>query len=281
MSNHPAGVFNEEEKEFERSPVNFYRLAITPQLEIVSIKVKGTKFVERGWHGPTKLLKPKDVKRVYDGIQPSEQIFSGMIQASFRTSGPTFSRISRIGGHKFHRKENTEMKFTLQRLFLSALIATLFLPALAFAQSGDNDGCTNATLTGDYAFRVSGWVILGGVTIDRQGVAMTHFDGAGNLTQVDFVMSNGAPLPGPTDAVTGFHIAETGTYKVNSDCTGRAEIHLPKPPNASSGAVLDLMFVLSDQGRNIHTIVSRLLPPGSSTPALVSIHSDGEKLGQN
>ena len=173
------------------------------------------------------------------------------------------------------------MKTTLHKLWLPALTMTLLVPALAFAQSGDNDGCTNATLSGDYAFRVSGWVVLGGVTVDRQGVAMTHFDGGGSLTQVDFVMSNGAPLPGPTDPVTGFHIAEIGTYKVNSNCTGMAEIHLPKPSNASSGAVLDLMFVLSDHGRNIHTIVSRLLPPGSSTPAPVSIHSDGEKLGQN
>lgn len=173
------------------------------------------------------------------------------------------------------------MKFTLHKLWLPALIMTLFLPAASLAQSGDNDGCTNTTLTGDYALRVSGWVALGGTTVDRQGVAMTHFDGTGNLTQVDFVMSSGAPLPGPTDPFTGFHIAETGTYKVNSDCTGSAEIRFPKPPNASSGAVIDLMFVLSNHGRNIHTIVSRLLPPGSSTPAPVSIHSDGEKLGEN
>lgn len=173
------------------------------------------------------------------------------------------------------------MKRKTLQLWLAALTSVLLVPAFAFAQSGDNDGCTNATLSGDYAFRVSGWVVLGGVTVDREGVAMTHFDGAGSLTQVDFVMSNGAPLPGPADPVTGFHILENGTYKVNSDCTGTAEIHLPKPPNASSGAVINLMFVLGDQGRTMHTIVSRLLPPGSSIPAPVSIHSDAEKLGQN
>lgn len=167
------------------------------------------------------------------------------------------------------------MKLSLLVLSLSL---ALCLSSAAFGQSTDNDGCSNATLSGDYAFRVSGWIVLGGVTVDREGVAMTHFDGAGNLTQVDFVMSNGAPLSGPTDPVTGFHIAETGTYRVNSDCTGTAEIHLPKPPNASSGAVLNLMLVIGDQGRTIHTIVSRLLPPGSTTPAAVSIHSDAEKL---
>ena len=167
------------------------------------------------------------------------------------------------------------MKTSLSVLFLSI---ALCMSTAVFGESTDNDGCTNATLTGDYAFRVSGWVVLGGVTVDREGVAMTHFNGAGDLTQVDFVMSNGAPLPGPTDSITGFHVAETGTYRVNSDCTGTAEIHLPKPPNASSGAVIDLMFVIGDQGHTIHTIVSRLLPPGSTTPAAVSIHSDAEKL---
>jgi hypothetical protein len=173
------------------------------------------------------------------------------------------------------------MKRTLHKIWIVALTATFLVPAFSLAQSGDNDGCTNATLTGDYALRVSGWVVLGGSVVDRQGVAMTHFNGTGSLTQVDFVMSNGAPLAGPTDPVTGFHIAETGTYQVNSDCTGMAEIHLPKPPNASSGAVIDLMFVLSDHGRTIHTIVSQLLPPGSATPAAVSIHSDGERLGRD
>ena len=42
-------------------------------------------------------------------------------------------------------------------------------------------GCTNATLKGNYAFTVSGEIFLatpdGLVTVQRQGVAMTHFDG--------------------------------------------------------------------------------------------------------
>jgi hypothetical protein len=38
------------------------------------------------------------------------------------------------------------------------------------------------------------------------------------------------------------------------------------------------MFVLSNRGRTIHTIVKKLIPPNSSTPLPVSIHSDAEKL---
>ena len=107
---------------------------------------------------------------------------------------------------------------------------------------------------------------------------MTYFDGAGHLTQVDWVMSNGFPLPGPTDKA-GFHTFETGTYTVFSDCTGTAQINLPAPPG-STGAVINLMLVLSNHGRTIHTIVSQLIPPGSTTPVPVTIHSDGEKLGR-
>jgi hypothetical protein len=108
---------------------------------------------------------------------------------------------------------------------------------------------------------------------------MTHFNGQGRLTQVDFLMSNGLPTAGPTDPLTGFHVGETGWYKVFPDCTGMAEIDFPKPPGGTSGAVIDLMFVLSNHGNTIHTIVSRLVPPNSSTPVPASIHSDAEKLG--
>jgi hypothetical protein len=91
-------------------------------------------------------------------------------------------------------------------------------------------------------------------------------------------MSNGFPLAGPTDKA-GFHTLETGTYTVFSDCTGTAEIDFPGPPG-SRGALINLMFALSNHGRIIHAIVSQLIPPGSTTPVPVSIHSDGEKLGR-
>lgn len=168
------------------------------------------------------------------------------------------------------------MKFRVQiLLFLVALVSSV----AALGQSNDNDGCSDASLNGDYAFRVSGQLLPPGAPpVQREGVAMTHFDGAGKLTQVDFVMSNGEPVSGPMDPLTGFHTHESGWYKIYPDCTGAAEIHFPAPPDVSSGAVIDLMFVLSNHGRTIHTIVTKLVPPGSTTPIPASIHSDAEKL---
>jgi hypothetical protein len=162
------------------------------------------------------------------------------------------------------------------------LAALLALGGAAPAQSRDNDGCSNATLRGDYAFRVSGEILTptGGIAQLRDGVAMTHFDGNGGLTQVDFVVSNPAPAgPTPaTDPVTGFHTDETGTYEVFGDCTGKAEIDMPPHPG---GAVIKLMFVIGDHGRTIHTIVTSLTPPGANQSVPVAIHSDAEKVGES
>jgi len=113
--------------------------------------------------------------------------------------------------------------------FLAALTLMALISGTALAQSIDS-GCTTNTLYGEYAFRISGQIYgpNGVVAQQRDGVAMTHFDGAGHLTQVDWVMSNGFPLPGPTDKA-GFHTSETGKYTVSSDCTGTAEIDFPAP----------------------------------------------------
>jgi hypothetical protein len=140
--------------------------------------------------------------------------------------------------------------------------------------------CSNATLRGDYAFRISGEIFVPGtntIAVYRDGVAMTTFDGMGGLTQVDWLVGNGVSDLPPTP---GFHDNENGSYTVNADCTGHAEIDFPIPPGGTSGAVITLKFVLGDRGRVIHTIVTSLRPPntplGTSVPA--NIHSDAEKL---
>jgi hypothetical protein len=152
---------------------------------------------------------------------------------------------------------------------IAVLATALAFPLAAWAQPTDTDHCDRGTLNGNYAFRVSGQILMpGAAPVDREGVAMTYFDGRGGLTQVDFVMSDGVPLNGPEDPLTGFHNHESGSYTVNPDCTGM--------PAANPHLVL--MFVLGNGGRVIHTIVSQLFPPGATTPVPASIHSDGERL---
>jgi hypothetical protein len=166
------------------------------------------------------------------------------------------------------------------------LALALSLPSAMQAQASDNDGCTLATLNGDYGLRISGQVFnaAGAVVTQRDGIVMQHYDGAGNVTQEDYVFGNGILVPGPTDPVTGFHVKEYGTYTVNPDCTGSATVYFPAPPiPGTSGAVIKVMFVLTRHGRNIHQIVSSLTPPGptgAQTTVPANIHADGEKLGR-
>jgi hypothetical protein len=138
--------------------------------------------------------------------------------------------------------------------------------------------CSNATLLGDYAFRISGETFLPGTnTIDKytDGVAMTHFNGMGGLTQEDWIVRNGVSDPPPT---TGFHGNESGTYTVHSDCTGNFTINFPIPPGGTSGAVVKAKFVLGENGRVIHTIVYSSTPPNTTVAVPANIHSDAEKL---
>ena len=163
----------------------------------------------------------------------------------------------------------------------SKFVVTLAIGLVAIAAAGQEGSfCSNETIHGTYAFRVSGEVFTQSGIISRDGVAMTHFDGINGLKQVDYVMANGSVVAGPTNAY-GFHDMETGTYTVNADCTGNAQINFPTPPHGTSGAVITLMFVIGDGGRTIHAIVSSLTPPNTTTPVPANIHSDAVKVSGN
>ena len=137
--------------------------------------------------------------------------------------------------------------------------------------------CSSETLKGDYAFRVSGELFTSAGLIYRDGIARTHFDGDHLLTQVDYVLANGLPVAGPVDA-NGFHTDESGTYSVNENCTGQAVINFPTPPGGTSGAIINLFFVISDNGRQLNTIVTSLTPPNSTQAVPVNIHSDAVRV---
>jgi hypothetical protein len=102
--------------------------------------------------------------------------------------------------------------------------------------------CSDRTLRGDYAFVIDGTILTAPSPLLLRGVAMTHFDGHGNLSQVDFTTLNGAAA-GPDWRPA------TGTYEINADCTGKAQI-LPAgaPP-------LNLRLVVGDRGRQVWTVV--------------------------
>jgi len=141
-------------------------------------------------------------------------------------------------------------------LAVSALLLGLsVLPAAA----ADN-GCNAATLKGDYGFTIDGFSPNpDGTQSPSKGVAITHFDGAGKLTQRDFVETAGVPNPGNGNSTTGFVFStgETGTYSLSPDCTGTMDIVLPAPPGSGiSSGLIKLMLVVTHGGRAIHTVVA-------------------------
>lgn len=118
------------------------------------------------------------------------------------------------------------------------------------SDSGGGSECSNHTLRGDYGFRIDGTILAGPAPILLRALAMTHFDGHGGLTQVDFATMNGVPSsPNWRPAV--------GTYEVNADCTGSAVI-VP-----AFGPAIDLRLVVFDRGRQVATVVI-----GNSTGSL-------------
>ncbi len=169
-------------------------------------------------------------------------------------------------------------------LVVRGLIAlSLMLVLNSRCSAADNDGCSDATLRGDYGFTILGdQPNPDGTTSPVVGVAITHFDGAGKLTQKDFTVDGGVPSPANGNAATGFHFAggETGTYSVNSDCTGSAEIDLnaPAPPGLSRG-VIKLMFIVPADGATIHTVVSEITAPFTTAPLLNTTRSDASRIG--
>jgi len=127
------------------------------------------------------------------------------------------------------------------------LAAALALSAVWSVTADDDDSgegrCSNRTLRGDYGFDIGGQILAGPRAGILRGVAMTSFDGHGNLSQVDFATFNG--VPGWPDWRPA-----TGTYDLNPDCTGTAEI-IPSDHSPS----LHLRMVVVDRGREIRAIV--------------------------
>jgi len=161
---------------------------------------------------------------------------------------------------------------------LAATIALSVLSGAAWARASDDFGCSNATLKGEYAFGVTAYTPPGLPNgPPRVVTGIKVFDGQGNLTQRDYQGDN---LAGPDFAPRG---QETGTYKVNSDCTGSMVINLnvPHVPAGTSSGVIDIMFVISDGGRHIHEVVSQFTPPGSSGPAPTQTSADDWKVASD
>jgi hypothetical protein len=140
----------------------------------------------------------------------------------------------------------TKRNLKISRLATAATLAGALLGTATPTLAQADGSCSNRTLFGDYAFTIEGLIITPGGALPLRGVALTHFNGFGNLTQVDHVVANGM-LP-PVEWTPG-----TGTYSINRDCTGEAEINIPGNP----GSPIILRLVVGSNGTQIFTVVNK------------------------
>lgn len=147
------------------------------------------------------------------------------------------------------------MKMTMTMTIL------LLAASAVWAQDYTEPACGNGSLAGDYGFSITGTRPSGpvpGAPIETVvGVAMTHFDGNGNLTQTDNIHGS----------ISGFTTPDrlgSGTYTVNADCSGTMTLSSPGSPT------LTLLIVVVDNGNEVRTAV--VAPP----PVVVT--SNGRKV---
>jgi hypothetical protein len=120
------------------------------------------------------------------------------------------------------------MKRTITTISLAVFVSSLFAIGVAFkgpvggrgsivtsVQAADDDdggscprNCSLRTLNGCYGFTFSGSIIGVGPIV---GIGVTNYDGQGHFTGTETVNVNGSG---------GIPQTSTGTYTVNSDCTG-------------------------------------------------------------
>jgi len=161
------------------------------------------------------------------------------------------------------------MKSWALKGMLGAAIALSASSGTAWAGGGDDFGCSDATLRGEYAFGVTNYVTLAVV----DGIKI--FDGKGNLTQRDY-QGDSLRTMGKTDfAPKG---QEKGTYTVNSDCTGSMTINLNVPNTPPPHGLIEIRFVISDGGRHIHEVVAEFTPPGLTSPVPTQTSADDWKI---
>jgi hypothetical protein len=152
------------------------------------------------------------------------------------------------------------------------LVATATAPALLETSRAQAGTCSNRSLRGNYGFTITGQLGQAPNLIPIEGVALTHFDGKGYLSQVAFTVFNGVPSVLASPRPDGFGEDETGTYTVNADCTGTATIHFP------DGLELDLKLVVKG-GREVHTVVAAARLPDGTTALFATTRSQGMRVG--
>ena len=130
----------------------------------------------------------------------------------------------------------------IAKTFAIAAVTALALGIAPTAKADSNKGCSNATLKGTFAHMATGFITappaMAGPLAD---LGTETFDGNGGITGTATLSINGNIVP----------VTETGTYKVNPDCTGTYTVQI-----SPIGLTAHGFFVIDDSGNELQIIVT-------------------------
>jgi hypothetical protein len=130
------------------------------------------------------------------------------------------------------------------------LCCLLALGTSALAQSANpepNSGrCSNRTLSGTYGYSAQGQVLPApGLAFPFTSTGRATFDGTGNVSWVEHTVIGGAQQGADWTPST------SGTYTVNSDCTGTMVVITPNSP-----VPLNIFISLAQHGKQFYSVVN-------------------------
>lgn len=139
----------------------------------------------------------------------------------------------------FMKTEERIMKRnTIVRAFAIAAVTALAISMTPTAKA-DDKGCSTAALKGTFAYTATGFLVAAPAPIGPYGSAGTQtFDGKGGTIVTGMTSANG-------------NIAQqtnTGTYIVNSDCTGTFTLQI------APGVEAHFFFAIADNGNEYQAV---------------------------
>jgi hypothetical protein len=142
---------------------------------------------------------------------------------------------------------------------ISPILLVMVLAASSEVTAGGRE-CTDSTIKGSYAFTIHGQILTPGGPLVVDGIAKTTFDGNGELTQLSAVAIDGN--------IPSTWSPSSGTYTVNSDCTGTMTLISTGQPT------LHLAILVSQSGNHIHTVVMDRSFAATSDAERIWAHED-------
>jgi hypothetical protein len=143
-------------------------------------------------------------------------------------------------------------------------IVTLYL--LAPATQAQDNSCSTAGAAGDWGFTLIGTLLLPAGPVPVAAIARGTFGTQGNITSAIESRNVGG----------GFaNEALTGSWTVNSDCTGTLTVYVYESSVLTRTSVASLVFV--DNMREVRMVQQSLtLPGGATLPVVITL--EGKRL---